>query len=249
MSTSTQIRDAVKTRFKIKTDGTDTKSDTLLLELLNAAYHDLELDVFSDSPVAWSWLKRSFSFKTTPDKYRYPLSAGGNYNVKPGSLKNVRSDVPTKLTPQDSAAIVAIDPDFTESGDPYHYWLESTDTGEDENALELWLWPVPSSESTIFYEATIALTDLALGDTPLIPKAFHPVLTNLLAWYWAEEDGQNPRKANFYKEKAMLGMDAMRSANENEEDRILVAGSVPGGDVQEFPAVGYGRAVGGDSWE
>lgn len=249
MSTATQIRDSVKVRFKLKTDGTDTKSDTLLLNLLNAAYHDIELDTYSDSPTAWSWLKRTFSFKTTANKMRYPLSAGGNYNVKPGSLKNVRSDVPTKLDPTDSAAIVAVDPDFSDTGDSYYYWLEGNDTGENENALEMWLYPKPSSERTITYEATILLPDVLITETPLIPLAFHPVLTNMLAWYWAEEDGQNPRKSNLYKERALLGLSAMRSANEEEEDRIIVAGSMPNVSPQSFPAIGYGKAVGGDSWQ
>lgn len=244
MALASTIQTEVKTRLhKLNAS---TQMDALVLSCINQALHDLEHDTFSESPHAWTWLRRNFGFQTESGIWKYPLRPASGA-IKWGSISELRiASSAYYLTPVDSKAIYRGDSDMSVTGDPLRYWIDGMSENMN-NSMVVGLWPVPSAQLTIEGSYLKELPDMVAADTILLPGNAIPVLTDIASWYYAIRDTKSPEVARHYESRALAGMRALRMSDELDQDRVLVAGgasTVDYGDIESFGGVsGYGRSV------
>lgn len=234
MATATDIRDSVKTRWKIPTDGTDTDSDAIILELVNSAYHAIE------TLETWHWLNRRDSLKTASDVDRYPLQGGTGFILQPNSVREVYCDDQTqRLTQKGRDWPITVDPGRDETGIPTHYWLDGMDEGLG-NALQIGFYPIPGAAYTIHYSYRAVLADLTATATVMLPDAFIPAFKDYASWLWALHS-EEKSKAKHYETQTDLMLTPLRDTERMPEDRTVVAGGTSPGPYPSIPFTPSGQ--------
>lgn len=224
------IASALITKMKTRVGLTGTISDTVMLEWLNVAAQSISNDIWhplydpGGATHYWSWRNKRFSFNTSANTNRYPLTGGGAYLVRPGTVNSVRFDnIQNPIEQIDKQTILDWDSDLSATGDPTHYYVDGT--AENNQIQEMFMWPTPNDVRLVHYECSIILSDMLSTDTVLIPPAYHDVLIHAALWNFTMADKRTPDRHQQFQDLALGGMRSMYHDDRQGQDRILISGS------------------------
>ena len=221
----------MKKRWKLKTDGTDTASDEILLEMLNSAAHAIEV------MRPWHWLRRDASLNLIIGQSLYSISGGAGYVLKPKSLRDVRIEsLQWHLECTEPDRVYRADAGRTVTGDPTHYWYDGMKESEPSIlALRIGFYPIPSAVRTVKYGYTMVLLDVAATGLILMPDAFIPALKDYTSWLWAQHNEKNQNLITLYQTQWQMKIQGLTENEEMPEDRVVVAGGARSLDTGRVP--------------